>query len=340
MLLPLPDLVANLKAAAETTRLRILILLSKGEMTVKDLTLVLGQSQPRISRHLKLLTESRLVDRFRDGSFVYFHVSERSEGGALVRRILEKINPFDPLLRRDLENYAALKSEQESTAQSYFLTHASDWDRLRSLYVSEKDVERAMLSTLGRGPFNLFVDIGTGTGRILQLFAKSYKRGLGFDINKSMLAYARSKLSTHHVKHAEVRHGDLYHLSLPDGIADAVVLHQVLHYLSDPQAALLEVKRILSPKGRLLIIDFAPHNLEILRERHAHKRLGIAPDTMDQWIKGAGLSLNQTKTLFKAKKDQSTSLTVQLWLAQLSNDNKGQDAHSTNPSHLREEHIS
>lgn len=334
--LPLPHLIANLKAAAETTRLRILNLLAKGEMTVKDLTLALGQSQPRISRHLKLLTEAGLVERYKDGSWVYFHVSERTVGGELVRKFLEKIDPQDALLKRDHEKYIALKRDHENSAQSYFKTHAADWDRLRSLYVAEKNVERAMMTTLGRGPFKLFVDVGTGTGRILQLFAKTYQRGLGFDINQSMIAYARSKLASSELENAEVRHGDLYHLSLPDEAADAIVLHQVLHYLSDPQAALFEVKRILSPKGRLLIVDFAPHELEILRLNHAHKRLGISQETMEQWMKTAGLSLKLTKTLLKNKKSGEPSLSVQIWLAQHSRNQKDQGAHTSNSTPLKE----
>ncbi len=319
--LPMPELVASLKAAAEPTRLRILLLLAQGELTVKDLTQVLGQSQPRISRHLKLLTEAGLVERFRDGSWVYFHVSDRTEGGRLTRRLLAAVDPGDGVARRDRERGEVLKRERDQAAQAYFQKHAADWDRIRSLYVAETDVEAAMLDALGAGPFRLLVDLGTGTGRILELFAGRYERGLGFDQNQSMLAYAQSKLASGRLAGAEVRHGDLYDLTLQDGVADAVVMHQVLHYLAEPGAALIEAARILAPGGRLLIVDFAPHDLEFLRDEHAHKRLGIAPEAMEGWIKAAGLTLVRANTLSRdtvrgPASGGASSLTVSMWLAE------------------------
>jgi DNA-binding transcriptional ArsR family regulator len=196
------ELVAALKAAAEDTRLRILLLLAAGELNVKDLTQILGQSQPRISRHLKLLAEAGLIERFREGSWVYFHVSDRSEGGKLARRILETVDIRDAVLRRDSERADALKREREAAAQSYFREHAADWDRIRALYVSETAVEGAIAEALVGPPFKVFVDLGTGTGRMLEMFADRYERGIGLDVNKSMLAYARSKLNISGFAHA------------------------------------------------------------------------------------------------------------------------------------------
>jgi ArsR family transcriptional regulator len=309
------ELVAALKAAAEATRLRILLLLAAGELNVKDLTQILGQSQPRISRHLKLLAEAGLIERFREGSWVYFHVSDRSEGGKLVRSILETVDTRDPALRRDSERADALKRERESAAQSYFREHAADWDRIRTLYVSEAAVEGAIADALTGAPFKMFVDLGTGTGRMLEMFADRYERGLGLDVNKSMLAYARSKLNTSGFAHADVRHGDIYDLTLPDGVADGVVMHQVLHYLSEPAHAVREAARILAPGGRLLIVDFAPHEIEILRERHAHERLGFEEDQVKAWLEEQGLTGVEVRTLAPEKHDDRQQLTVSLWLA-------------------------
>ena len=310
------DLVTALKAAAEPTRLRILLLLGGGELNVKDLTQILGQSQPRISRHLKLLAGAGLVERFREGSWAYFHVSDRTHGGRLALDILALVNAADPTVARDRERAEALKREREEAAQSYFRAHAADWDRIRSLHVAESEVEDAIGEALGPGPFKLLVDLGTGTGRILELFADRYSRGLGFDLNQAMLAYARSKLSKAQLARAQVRHGDIYALSLPDAVADAVVMHQVLHFLSEPALAIREAARVLAPGGRLLIADFAPHDLEFLREKHAHDRLGFEPDQVAQWMKDAGLKPVEHRDLAPRKKSAAAMLTVSLWLAE------------------------
>ena len=310
------DLVAALKAAAEPTRLRILMLLSQGELSVKDLTVVLGQSQPRISRHLKLLAEAGLIERFRDGSFAYFHVSERSQGGRLARSLIGAADPHDAAFSRDVIRAEALKRDRAAAAQDYFRAHAKEWDRIRTLHVAEGEVESAMLDALGPGPFKLFVDLGTGTGRILELFAGRYSRALGLDVNQSMLAYARNKLSAAGLETAQVRHGDLYQLALQDGSVDAIVMHQVLHYLTEPAHAVREAARVLVPGGRILIADFAPHDDEALREAEAHTRLGISHDQMLKWLQDAGLTAVLQRDLKPLTGDGAQKLTVSLWMGE------------------------
>lgn len=305
--------VAALKAAAEPTRLRILMLLANGELNVKDLTVILGQSQPRISRHLKLMTEAGLIDRFREGSWVYFQIGT-GPAGDMARRILAMTDARDATLVRDCDRAAIVKREREAAAQAFFETHAADWDRIRAQHVAEADVEAAMQDMLGAGPFNLLVDLGTGTGRILQLFGASYRHGLGIDLNQAMLAYARSKLSSAGLDNAQVRHGDLYNLALEDGRASAVVMHQLLHFLSDPARAIAEAARVLEPGGRLLIVDFAPHAVEELRERFAHERLGFSTAQIEEWMMSAGLTPGEARTL--PPPAVSEPLTVTLWIGQ------------------------
>ncbi len=312
--LPSSELVAALKAAAEPTRLRILGLLAASELNVKDLTQILGQSQPRISRHLKLLTEAGLIERFRDGSWVYFHVSDRSETGRLAMSIVKSIDPDEPVLLRDAQRCTALKSDREAQAQSYFAAHAADWNQIRSLHVAEHEVEQAMLKALGGGPFDLFLDLGTGTGRTLELFSGRYERGLGLDVNQAMLAYAEGAIARAKLTNAQVRHGDIYHLPLADGCADAVVIHQVLHFLPEPGLAIREAARVLGPGGKILIVDFAPHNLEFLRDEHEHKRLGFASPVIEDWLREAGLEPQDRKDLSPTA-GGADGLTVSLWLA-------------------------
>jgi ubiquinone/menaquinone biosynthesis C-methylase UbiE len=314
------DLVTALKAAAEPTRLRILLLLAAGELNVKDLTLILGQSQPRISRHLKLLTEASLIERFREGSWVYFHISDRSAGGRLALQLVNGVAQQEPSVRRDRERADALKRERETAAQAFFEKNAADWDRMRTLHIAEDAVENAMREALGTGPFRFLLDLGTGTGRTLDLFADRYARGLGIDVNQAMLAYARAKLTKGGRTHAQVRHGDIYALSLADRQADAVVMHQVLHFLSDPSLAIREAARVLAVGGKLLIVDFAPHDLEFLRDAQAHERLGFSHDLVGGWIADAGLTLRTVRDLAPKKSDASgdvpEKLTVTLWTAE------------------------
>lgn len=307
--------VTALKAAADQTRLRILMLLARGEHNVSDLTRILGQSQPRVSRHLKLMAEAGLIDRFREGSWVYFNLADRAGPPRLARQLVSAIATADPMIQRDAQRAEEIKAERESTAQAFFRDHAADWDRIRALHVAEDEVEAEMRAALGDGPFELFVDLGTGTGRVLELFADRYARGLGLDVNHDMLAYARSRLDKAGLSHAQVRHGDLYAIGLDEGAAQAVVMHQVLHFLSEPARAIREAARILAPGGRLLVVDFAPHDLEFLREQYRHERLGFAAGQVNQWMQEAGLVAHAVRGL-PQREAEGQRLTVTLWSAE------------------------
>jgi ArsR family transcriptional regulator len=306
--------VGVLKAVAEPTRLRVLALLAHGEFTVKDLTRILGQSQPRISRHLKLLAEAGLVVRASEGSWVYLRLAEEGRGGEVARQVLQGVDQDDPVLVRDRQRAEGLKDERQAAAQAYFQSHAGEWDRIRALHVAEAEVEAAVADALGPGPFDLLLDLGTGTGRMLELFAPRFRRGVGLDLNPAMLAYARTKLEHAGIAHAQVRQGDIYDLPFPDHGADAVVMHQVLHFLGDPQRAVREAARVLAPGGRLLIVDFAPHDLEFLREEFAHERLGFGRAQLGQWLGECGLEVLESRQL-PPPGDADGQLTVSLWLA-------------------------
>jgi ubiquinone/menaquinone biosynthesis C-methylase UbiE len=302
-----------LKAMGESTRLRVLALLGYGELNVKDLTRVLGQSQPRISRHLKLLCEAGLVERAPEGSWVYFRLADHPLGSALPQLVLSAVDANDPVLLRDRTRAEALRAEREALAQAYFQAHANEWDTIRALHVAEASVEAAILAGLEGEALNLLIDLGTGTGRMLELLAPRYRRGLGIDRSPAMLAYARAKLERAQLQHAQVRQGDIYDLPLADAVADAVVMHQVMHFLGDPAQALREAARVLRPGGRLLIVDFAPHELEYLRDQFAHERLGFSQAQVAQWLGDCGLELVEHRDL--APPAPGAQLTVSIWLA-------------------------
>jgi ArsR family transcriptional regulator len=306
--------VTALKSLAEPTRLRLVALLGGGELTVKDLTRILGQSQPRISRHLRLLGEAGVVERAPEGSWAFFRLAQGGERALLARLALDALDGADAVLTRDRARAEALREERESAARAYFEAHAGDWDRIRALHVAEGEVEAALSAVLGAGPFELLLDLGTGTGRMLELFGERYRRGIGIDLSSAMLAYARSKLERKGLLNAQVRQGDIYHIALADRAADAIVMHQVLHFLRDPERAVREAARVLSPAGRLLIVDFAPHELTFLREQFAHERLGLADSQLVQWLSEAGLAVRERRSLSPVDRG-SGQLTVKIWLA-------------------------
>ncbi|PST22161.1 methyltransferase domain-containing protein [Mesorhizobium plurifarium] len=312
--LGLDALVDVLKAAGEPTRLRLLALLSAGDLTVTDLTEILGQSQPRISRHLKLLAEVALIDRYQEGAWAYFRLRQEGRRVALVRELLASAAADDAILARDAIRLATLKRTRAEKAQAYFSRNAAEWDKLRRLHIAEGDVEAALKAMVGDEPVDSLLDLGTGTGRILQLFEGIYRRGIGVDASRDMLAVARSNLDRAGITKASIRHGDIFNLPLDGQSFDLVTIHQVLHYLEEPEAAIAEAARMLVPGGRLVIIDFAPHGLENLRDEHAHARLGFSHQTMGEWLQKANLSLEKTADL-APEGGQEGKLTVTIWLA-------------------------
>jgi len=308
------QLHAVLKAAGETTRLRVLALLAEAELTVSDLTEILRQSQPRISRHLKLLADAGLVERFREGSWAFFRLADRAVAAEVTRGLLSRLDPADPTIVRDRERLAAVRATRAAAAQAYFRAHAAEWDRIRQLHVADAAVEAAIREALAERPFRSLLDLGTGTGRMLELFGPYIERGLGIDLSHAMLAIARSRLERAGLRHVSVRQGDIYDLALPRDSFDVVLIHQVLHYLDDDARAITEAARVLRPGGRLLVIDFAPHDLEFLREEHAHRRLGFAADAVSQWMTAAGLDVVAHRTL-PPDAGSEGKIAVSLWLA-------------------------
>ena len=310
--LPFDTIYEALKATAEATRLRILALLAEAELTVSDLTAILRQSQPRISRHLRLLAEAGLVERFREGSWAFFRLGERENAAKLARELIAHLDPEDVTLSRDRERLAAVRTQRAQAAQNYFRQHAAEWDRIRKLHVADEAVEAAIIGALADAPLRALLDLGTGTGRMLELLAPRIERGLGLDLSLDMLSLARARLDRVGLRHCSVRQGDIYDLALPKDSFDAVVIHQVLHFLDDGARAIEEAARVLRPGGRLLVVDFAPHDLEFLRDEHAHRRLGFAAETVTQWLEAAGLDVLRQETLPPGPQGK---IAVSLWLA-------------------------
>lgn len=292
------------RALADPTRLRIVALLREMELSVGELAQVLGQSQPRVSRHVRILAEAGLAVRRREGSWVFLTAAPALLAEP-VFALLDASGDDNAWRDADAALLGAVRADRAAAAAAYFAAHAEHWDAIRSLHVAESAVEGAMRSLLG-ARLGRLVDIGTGTGRMLELFADVAAHAVGIDRSPEMLRLARAKLDGR--PGVELRQGDVAALPLADGSADTVIVHQVLHYLPVPDAAISEAARLLGAGGRLLVVDFASHDREDLRDRDAHARLGFSDGQIARWMDAAGLILAQTETL------DGGELTVKLWL--------------------------
>ncbi len=303
------DLLGTLRAAAEPTRLRLLALCARNDLTVSELTQILRQSQPRISRHLKLLCDSGLLDRFPEGTNAFYRATGDGRRAGVARFLVDAIPADDPTLAHDLGRLEVVKRRRAETAAQYFKKNAARWDGVRSLYVDEEKVEGALLKLLPAGMIGDLLDVGTGTGRILQLLSGRVERAVGIDLSRDMLGVARANLEGSDLQNCLVRHGNMYDLPWPAASFDVVTLHLVLHYAEDPADAIAESARVLRPAGRMVIVDFAAHDVEELRHAHAHRWLGFDDAKIQSWFRDGGLTPETPERL------KGDPLTVCLWPA-------------------------
>jgi ubiquinone/menaquinone biosynthesis C-methylase UbiE len=299
------------RSLADPTRLRILTLLRAMELSVGEIAQVLGQSQPRVSRHVRILIDAGLAERRKEGSWVFLSLCSRRANSlfATLDRWAE-LDGADPWAVADAARLAAVRADRAAAAERYFAARAKDWDQIRSLHIAESEVEAAIGRALADRPVGRLVDVGTGTGRMIELFGAGADQALGVDRSPEMLRLARVKLAEAGLLAAELRQGDMYSLPLTSGSADTVIIHQVLHYAQQPAAAVAEAARLLAPGGRLLIVDFAPHEREDLRSGDAHLRLGFGDDVMVKYLESAGLEARVVEHL------EGGELTVTIWMGE------------------------
>jgi demethylmenaquinone methyltransferase/2-methoxy-6-polyprenyl-1,4-benzoquinol methylase/ArsR family transcriptional regulator len=262
---------------------------------------------------LKLLVEAGLVERHREGAWAFFHVPHSGPAASLAHDILARFTPDDPILAADLARLQEVRQARSEQAARYFAAQAANWDEVRAMHVAEERVETAIRETIGAAEIDSVLDLGTGTGRMLELLAPLATRAVGIDQSPQMLALARARIERSGLRNTQLRQGDLYALPVERNAYDLVILHQVLHYLDDPSRAVREATRALRPGGRLVIIDFAPHGEETLREAHAHRRLGFAHEEITGMMKEAGLEVLVERDLVPERRE-GHKLTVSLWL--------------------------
>ena len=302
-------LLEGLRAAAEVTRLRILALCSETELSVSELTQILKQSQPRVSRHLKLMVAAGLLERFREGAWAFYRIAEAGSNRRLARTLLELVPEDDPVRLRDKEQLDAVRQDRARRAADFFSENAHNWDYIRRLHVDDGSIERALTDILPPQKGWDHIDIGTGTGRILEIVAQHTGRAIGIDLSHEMLTVARSNLARNKLSNCHVRYGDMRQLEIEPESFDVATFHLVLHYADDPALVIREAARLLRPGGRIIVIDFASHNELRLRDVHAHRWLGFTDSEVKSWFRDA--ELNPATSVQLA----GTPLTVCLWSA-------------------------
>ena len=303
------DLLHGLRAAAEPTRLRVLGLCAHAELTVSEIVAILGQSQPRVSRHLKLLVDAGLLERNQEGNWAYYRLSQEAPCADLARVIIDLIPADDPVLALDLDRLEGIKIERAQRATEYFRRNAAEWNEVRALHVDDRKVEDALQSLVLETPVSDLLDVGTGTGRVLELLGQDVGAAIGIDSSREMLTVARMNLDKAGLTNCQVRQADMYQLPFPADRFDVVTLHMVLHYADDPARVIAESARVLRPGGRLVLVDFAAHEMASLRDEHAHMWLGFGESDIAGMVGGAGLTAGDVVTL------EGDPLTVCLWPA-------------------------
>lgn len=305
-------LTSTLKALAHPERLRLLALIAEGDLTVSELTDITELSQPRVTQYIKTLADAGVVERLKEGSWVFSRL-RRGEAGvsAVVASTLAAL-PEDEQMRSDRQRLAELRARRAIAAQVFFADVANDRGQLGDEFLPQADIDRLMLDMVGE-TVRSHVDLGTGSARVLTLFADRVERGRGLDSSHDMLRLARHRLHEAGAEHLSVRQGDIFDAPLDNGSADLVTLHQVLHYLEEPELAVAEAGRLLEEGGRLLVVDFAEHGREEFRRDFNHRRMGFSDRDMTTAFALAGLAVERVETVSGAGRPD-----VKLWLGRKS----------------------
>ncbi|MDR0339807.1 MAG: metalloregulator ArsR/SmtB family transcription factor [Desulfovibrio sp.] len=286
-----PKGLAYFKALADATRLRLLAVLSRHELNVNELVLILEMGQSRISRHLKILSSSGLLTWRREGLWVFYSTAQSGR----ARTFIDAVRPFmdgDPALKTDLDMAAGMIEERVHKTRQFFNAIAEDWDKLSREVLGAFDLAEAVARYMP--PCAVAADLGCGTGNVLSAMLAKAGTVIGVDGSPRMLELARRRFSKE-TDRVSMRIGDLSHLPLADGEAEFVSLNMVLHHIPQPVAVLEEIRRVLSPSGRLVLTDFNRHEYESMRHEYGDHWLGFDRESLHGFLERAGFRVQESR---------------------------------------------
>ena len=299
----------GLRAAAEPTRLRIIALCGHAELSVTELVMILGQTQPRVSRHLKLLVEGGLLQRNKEGNRAYYRLSTEAEGADLARMLNDLMPGEDEVHTLDLSRLSSVKADRVRYAESFLDPYSQEIIELRGMWPPDEVIDKCILALLKDRSIQNLLDLGTGAGRILRTIAPFVVKGTGIDNSLEMLSIARARLDQDGIKNCQVRVGDMYRLPFKKNSFDLITINSLLRYADEPKKVIAEAARVLEKKGALLIVDLAAHDLSALRDEYGHSWLGFSEAEMVEMLSEENLTVDRVKHIDGQK------LSVCIWLA-------------------------
>lgn len=313
-------LLQALRAAGEQTRLRILALCAQHELSVTDLIQVLGQTQSRVSRHLKILVEAGLLERYQEGQWARYRLAGQGSvipgqdsnkaGISLARYILQNIDMMSPVFRRDHEILTRRMDARQQRIQQFFRENAPKWEEMRAELVNQPAIDAHIRDVLLAKPVKHFLDVGTGTGKALLELGPSIGAGIGIDNSFAMLDIARNNIEESNLNNCQVRHADMTQMPYEAKTFDTALVHMVLHYSETPPLVISEIARVLTKGGRVLIIDLVRHENTEIRTALQHLWPGFDKEEMEDWLSQAGLTVEDTTELNGGKLKVFATLAV------------------------------
>ncbi len=319
--LSLASLVEISKALGDEARLRILALIRNAEMSVKDICDILGQSQPRVSRHIKILADADLIKRTKEGAWLYCKLNRSGAIGYFITSYLDNVDDQDAVFASDLRRFETIVSQRIADADRFFEENAQEWDRIRELQIPDTLLDQEIQDHIGKEQIENLLDVGTGTGQMLEILHGRYQKATGIDMSSAMLRVARGRLAKLQTSNVSFQQLDILSIGKDLGQFDCVICHHVLHFIPNASEAIARMAECVKANGRLIIIDYLPHSIDFLAQDYHHMWNGFPPEEMAKWFSQNSLSLQHMQSYqadLKSKKKQSDSLIVGLWVAQKS----------------------